>query len=109
MPHQEYTNGMQGYNSNQLNNQLSPTPQQVGALVPVSRGDLAAGDFGPLMPSSGPVHRIEERRLSREAMQRYLKDRNDMVLVILHAKVSICFHYLYPRGNISLLILSKEK
>lgn len=88
MPHQ-FSNGMQGYNNS--HNQLSPTPQ-VGSLVPANRGGgpggLTPGDFGPLMPSTGPSSRIEEKRLTREAMERYLKDRNDMVLVILHAKVS---------------------
>lgn len=92
MPHQ-FSNGMQGYNNS--HNQLSPT-SQVGSLVPANRGGpavgggggLPPGDFGALIPSTGPSHRIEEKRLTREAMERYLKDRNDMVLVILHAKVS---------------------
>lgn len=87
MPHQ-FSNGMQGYNSH---NQLSPTPQ-VG-LVPASRGGppgppLHTGEYAPLMQPSAIVTRNEEKRLTREAMERYLKDRNDMVLVILHAKVS---------------------
>ena len=29
-----------------------------------------------------------ERRLTREAMERYLRERNDMIVVILHAKVA---------------------
>lgn len=29
-----------------------------------------------------------ERRLTREAMERYLRERNDMIIVILHAKVA---------------------
>lgn len=29
----------------------------------------------------------EEKRLTREAMERYLRDRNDMIIVVLHAKV----------------------
>lgn len=34
----------------------------------------------------------EEKRLTREAMERYLRDRNDMIIVVLHAKViTICF------------------
>lgn len=32
----------------------------------------------------------EEKRLTREAMERYLRDRNDMIIVVLHAKVIIC-------------------
>jgi recombining binding protein (suppressor of hairless) len=30
----------------------------------------------------------DDRRLTREAMGRYLRDRSDMVIVILHAKVA---------------------
>lgn len=30
----------------------------------------------------------EDRRLTREIMERYLRDRNDMIVVILHAKVA---------------------
>ncbi|XP_075149190.1 recombining binding protein suppressor of hairless [Haematobia irritans] len=31
---------------------------------------------------------IEEKKLTREAMERYMRERNDMVIVILHAKVA---------------------
>lgn len=30
---------------------------------------------------------IEEKKLTRDAMERYMRERNDMVIVILHAKV----------------------
>lgn len=33
-------------------------------------------------------YRSGERRLTREAMERYLRERNDMMIVILHAKVA---------------------
>lgn len=56
----------------------SPPPQH-GALFP--RYASAAG------PGAG-AYRPEERRLTREAMERYLRDRSDMVVVILHAKVA---------------------
>ncbi|XP_072937051.1 suppressor of hairless protein isoform X1 [Epargyreus clarus] len=56
----------------------SPPPQH-GALYP--RYASAAG------PGAG-AYRPEERRLTREAMERYLRDRSDMVVVILHAKVA---------------------
>ncbi|XP_050361760.1 suppressor of hairless protein isoform X1 [Nymphalis io] len=56
----------------------SPPPQH-GALYP--RYAAAAG------PGAG-AYRPEERRLTREAMERYLRDRSDMVVVILHAKVA---------------------
>jgi hypothetical protein len=35
------------------------------------------------------LFRSDEKRLTREAMERYLRNRNDMILVILHAKVII--------------------
>ncbi|GBP20579.1 Suppressor of hairless protein [Eumeta japonica] len=56
-----------------------PPPPQHGALYP--RYASAAG------PGAG-AYRPEERRLTREAMERYLRDRSDMVVVILHAKVA---------------------
>jgi hypothetical protein len=31
----------------------------------------------------------DDKRLTREAMERYLRDRNDMIIVVLHAKVII--------------------
>lgn len=39
---------------------------------------------GALVPYR-PQH--EDKRLTREAMGRYMRERNDMVIVILHAKV----------------------
>lgn len=83
---QPFYNGMQGYNTH---NQLSPTPQ-VG-LVPGRAGPpaiLHTGEYAPLLQPSAISSRNDEKRLTKEAMERYLKDRNDMVLVILHAKVS---------------------
>lgn len=65
--------------------------------------------FGPAPPSpSPPSHharignavvpqgasaavfrpQIEDKRLTRDAMERYMRERNDMVIVILHAKVN---------------------
>lgn len=46
------------------------------SLVPSSNGSVAYR----------PQH--EDKRLTRDAMARYMNDRNDMVIVILHAKVS---------------------
>lgn len=48
------------------------------SLVPSSNG----GGGGPYRPQH------EDKRLTRDAMARYMNDRNDMVIVILHAKVS---------------------
>ena len=40
-------------------------------------------------PMFGPnIYKQKEHRLTREAMRKYLRDRGDMVLVILHAKVA---------------------
>lgn len=30
---------------------------------------------------------IEDQKLTKDAMERYMRERNDMVIVILHAKV----------------------
>lgn len=50
---------------------------------------------GAVVPQSGPpaVFRpqIEDKRLTRDAMERYMRERNDMVIVILHAKVKYRF------------------
>jgi len=35
-----------------------------------------------------PIPIRPEKRLTKDAMERYLLDRNDLVLVILHAKVA---------------------
>lgn len=56
-------------NSNNNNNNSS--------LVPSSNG----GGGGHYRPQH------EDKRLTRDAMARYMNDRNDMVIVILHAKV----------------------
>lgn len=33
------------------------------------------------------LFRNDDKRLTREAMEKYLRNRNDMIIVILHAKV----------------------
>lgn len=39
--------------------------------------------------NSNQIFRLpEDLRLTREAMEQYLRDRNDKVIVILHAKVN---------------------
>lgn len=82
MPHQF---GMQGYNQNQL----SPPSSHVGFVPRGSGGNtLLPSDLSTIVPASASnSFRVEEKKLTREAMERYLKDRNDMILVILHAKV----------------------
>jgi len=39
-----------------------------------------------LLPGPYRPH-IEEKKLTRDAMEKYMRERNDMVIVILHAKV----------------------
>lgn len=42
----------------------------------------------------------DEKRLTREAMERYLRDRNDMIIVVLHAKViNVCLEKRLPGGS----------
>ena len=57
----------------------------VGALMqtPPSSPPLAFDRFAP-----GSFYRPKEQRLTREAMRKYLRDRGDMVVVMLHAKVA---------------------
>lgn len=79
---------------------LSPPLQQHGtsliqhmgssALVPVSGSNGSASSINSsIQTGTTTVYRsqYEEKRLTREAMERYLRDRNDMIIVILHAKV----------------------
>lgn len=90
MPHQY---GIPGYGQ-----QTPPSPptHHGGALIPRLGGGAvipvsANTNAGSMLPSGTPIFRgpIEERRLTRDAMEKYLRDRNNMVIVILHAKVII--------------------
>ena len=77
-------------------------PPGIPGLGPPQCGDMAGvGGVGALMqtpPSSPPLafdrfapgsfYRPKEQRLTREAMRKYLRDRGDMVVVMLHAKVA---------------------
>ena len=69
-----------------------PCPPGIPGLAPP-----ACPDMGALMqtpPSSPPLgfshsyYRPKEQRLTREAMRKYLRERGDMVVVMLHAKVA---------------------
>lgn len=56
-----------------------------GAVVPATIGSGA----GPMSNSnSNIIYRMQDTRLTRDAMERYMRERNDMVIVVLHAKVS---------------------
>lgn len=61
-------------------------------LVPGAGGGGGGGSVGNQIISStisNSIYRphIEDKKLSRDAMERYMRERNDMVIVILHAKV----------------------
>lgn len=57
--------------------------------VPGSNGSNSSGNA--LQTSQNTVYRsqYEDKRLTRDAMEKYLRDRNDMIIVILHAKVRL--------------------
>uniref|UniRef100_A0A182TGC2 Uncharacterized protein n=1 Tax=Anopheles melas TaxID=34690 RepID=A0A182TGC2_9DIPT len=65
---------------------LLPRLGAAGAVIPVTPNNNGGSGMGP---TTSPIFRsqIEERRLTRDAMEKYLRDRNNMVIVILHAKV----------------------
>ncbi len=74
MPHQF---GLPGYAAAPSPSPPSHHAGRIGnAVVPQS---TVAAVFRP---------QIEDKRLTRDAMERYMRERNDMVIVILHAKVS---------------------
>lgn len=85
MPHQY---GLPGFA------QTPPSPpSQHGALLPrIGGGAVVPGSTGGSMTTTTAttVYRpqIEDQKLTKDAMERYMRDRNDMVIVILHAKVS---------------------
>lgn len=89
-----------------------PTQQSVGgshhgnsALLPTSpshhmglisrmnytnnQSPSGAGPPPPGPPGLYSPRTFEEKSLTREAMEKYMRERNDMVIVILHAKVSL--------------------
>lgn len=85
MPHQY---GLPGF----AQSPPSP-PSQHGALLPrIGGGAVVPGSTGSgsmTNTSSSSLYRLEDTRLTRDAMERYMRDRNDKVIVILHAKVNI--------------------
>lgn len=93
----------------------SPLQQHTGALIPQHMGSgttVYTGSESNGSPSAAAVtssalqttsqaatstlFRIEDKRLTREAMEKYLRNRNDMIIVILHAKVITYTHDSLP-------------
>lgn len=97
MPHQY---GLPGF----AQSPPSP-PSQHGALLPrIGGGAVVPGSTGGSMTSnnSNAIYRThEDTRLNRDAMERYMRERNDMVIVILHAKVSQYSSGLFGRSYLN--------
>lgn len=86
MPHPY---GMHGFNPNPSSppgpqNVLATRSGQTSSVMMPNQSILASSS----QTSALPVSRLEDKRLTREAMEKYLRDRNDMIIVILHAKAS---------------------
>lgn len=121
-----------GISSYSQSPQLDSPLQHSGALIPQHMGSGTAvftGSENNGSPSAANVassalqttsqaaqttslFRIEDKRLTREAMEKYLRNRNDMIIVILHAKVitlylfvvlSIKLHLTYFHSSLLLL------
>lgn len=61
-----------------------------GALIPVSGNNGNSSSINSsIQTGQTTIYRsqFENKRLTREAMEKYLRDRNDMIIVVLHAKV----------------------
>lgn len=87
MPHPY---GMHGFNPNPSSppgpqNVLAQRSGQASSVMMPNQALLASSSS---QQSSLPLSRLEDKRLTREAMEKYLRDRNDMIIVILHAKAS---------------------
>ncbi|KAK2721213.1 recombining binding protein suppressor of hairless-like isoform X3 [Artemia franciscana] len=61
---------------------MAPTLQAPPSPLSTPSPPVPFDRYGP------PLYRPKEQRLTRDAMVRYLQERGDMVLVILHAKVA---------------------
>jgi hypothetical protein len=100
MPHQY---GIPGYGQ-AVHTPPSP-PMQHGAVIPRLSGAVIPVQSGAVglqsAQQSTPHYRgqVEDKKLTREAMERYLRDRNDMIIVILHAKV--IYYFLLFRMQMS--------
>lgn len=62
-------------------------PGNNGSLM--ASGAAAAIGQIPIPTSNGYRPHAEDKRLTRDAMEKYMQERNDMVIVILHAKVNL--------------------
>ncbi|XP_055929520.1 recombining binding protein suppressor of hairless-like isoform X1 [Argiope bruennichi] len=87
----QYASGSEKMNEEQ--HQMISLGSNTSVGVPMMHPSNYHGSPSP-MPTPSPTlddrarHRWNEQRLSREAMKKYLRERGDMVIVILHAKVA---------------------
>ncbi|XP_067621062.1 suppressor of hairless protein [Eurosta solidaginis] len=90
--HQQHQQQQQQHHQHQHHQQ-----QHHLALLPRGLSGGGGSGCGPLMSTGlnsnnavGVPYRpnIEDKKLTRDAMERYMRERNDMVIVILHAKVA---------------------
>lgn len=58
--------------------------------------------------ATSTLFRIEDKRLTREAMEKYLRNRNDMIIVILHAKV-ITYTYDFTDSLLPVVLSIKNQ
>lgn len=101
-----------GQSTPQLDSPLQHTgtlvPQHMGSSTTIYTGSSENGSPNAVVsssalqttsqsaPTTSSLFRSDDKRLTREAMEKYLRNRNDMIIVILHAKVIIlqCILYL---------------
>lgn len=85
-----------------LHNTGTLVPQHLGSAATIYTGSSENGSPNNAIVSSTAIQtssqtagtsttsslfRSDDKRLTREAMEKYLRNRNDMIIVILHAKV----------------------
>ncbi|GIY30844.1 hypothetical protein CEXT_396541 [Caerostris extrusa] len=89
----QYASGSEKMNGEQSQHQMLSLGGSGSVGVSMMHPSTYHGSPSP-MPTPSPTlddrtrHRWTEQRLSREAMKKYLRERGDMVIVILHAKVA---------------------
>lgn len=85
MPHQY---GLPGF----AQSPPSPPSQHVALMPRIGSGAVVPGSTGSSITSNTSMiycqNTEEQRGLSQDAMEHYIRERNDMIIVILHAKVS---------------------
>jgi hypothetical protein len=103
--------------------QIDSPLQHTGALIPQHLGTTTiyagseSNNGSPSAVSStalqttsqavatSSIFRNEDKRLTREAMEKYLRNRNDMIIVILHAKVITHFCHTHESTKKIIIIM----